>query len=384
MIYIFGLMNKGICNILLILLCLPAAARHPAQGARLPQGPAPQIKLTVSPAGPAAWMRPDTVRVTIIGDVMMHAKQLQYDYTHFLDGIAPLLRSSDCSAANMEFALGGKPYSGYPAFSAPDGYAEYVAADCGVDVLLTANNHILDKGSAGLERTLRIYDALRDSLGVQHTGCTRSADRRRDAYPLVVPVKGIRIAFVNFTYGTNNRGTKAFPRANLMDRKEVGEAISRAREGGADFIVALPHWGEEYRLRHNASQREWAEWLVSQGADAVIGAHPHVVQDSCRIGSAPVIYSLGNAVSNMSAINTRIGLAVSIDFAVDPLSGERAITGVGMHFTWCCLPGTLTGGYRTVFVKESAGRRSEWARPSDYDEMMATYTRVKAATGIED
>ena len=82
---------------------------------------------------------PDTVSVFIIGDVMMHRPQLKRDHRMFLHHIAPKMKEADFAVANMEFPLGGTPYSGYPAFCAPDYMLEYLA-ECGTDVVLTANN----------------------------------------------------------------------------------------------------------------------------------------------------------------------------------------------------------------------------------------------------
>ena len=107
--------------------------------------------------------RNDTVRICFIGDVMMHGKQIEqakkeagrYDFSSYFTLIKEDLTSADITAANMEFALGGEPYTGYPAFSAPDEIASY-AVDCGIDLFLTANNHIFDKGKSGAERTMAI------------------------------------------------------------------------------------------------------------------------------------------------------------------------------------------------------------------------------------
>ena len=112
----------------------------------------------------------DTISMVFIGDVMMHTKQLSYDHSGFLSEIAPLLSDADVAVAGMEFTLAGKPYTGYPAFSAPDSYLQSIK-DAGVDVLLAANNHILDKGAAGLERTLGIYE------GEQFAGAGRVPTR---------------------------------------------------------------------------------------------------------------------------------------------------------------------------------------------------------------
>lgn len=327
---------------------------------------------------PAAIPSCDTVRMVVIGDVMMHSRQLEYDSSTFLEGLSPMLENADFAVANAEFSLGGKPYSGYPSFSAPDSYAVTLQKDCGIDVLLTANNHILDRGSDGLVRTLSVYD----SLGIRHTGTARDEKESMQNNPLMLTRKGIRIALVNFTYGTNHPGPRsAYPKVCGMDREELSSCIEKARRQGADFIIALPHWGTEYMLEHDRSQEELAEWLAGQGVDAIVGSHPHVVQDSCTIGAVPVYYSLGNAVSNMSAKNTRLGLAVEFILVKDAATGSRECFS-NLYFTWCTLPGTLTGGYRTILIKEWAGRRNDWLTPSDYDNMLRTLERVSTSTGI--
>ena len=122
---------------------------------------------------------------------------------------------------------------------------------------------------------------------------------------------------------------------------------------------------------------------MEQGADAIVGAHPHVVQDTTHIGGVPVIYSLGNAVSNMSAVNTRLELAATLRFVFRKESGEKSVLEPELHFLWCTLPGKKTDGYRTVIVAEQLGRRDDWIDKSDYDNMVSTLERVKAITGIE-
>lgn len=328
---------------------------------------------------------PDTVTVAVIGDVMMHARQLEYDHHPFLERISPALRKADFAVANLEFPLGGKPYAGYPSFSTPDYYAWYAAEDCGIDVFLTANNHVLDRGTKGLARTLDVYAQIRDSLGVRQTGAARDAGERQDSYPLLLFRQGIRIALVNFTYGTNSGRDSTWPRINYMRKEEISAAIRRARDRGADFVIALPHWGTEYHLQHDASQQGWAEWLVSEGVDAIVGSHPHVVQDTTHIQGVPVIYSLGNAISNMSIINSRLGLAATLRFVHDPVSGKYGMLEPELRFLWCTLPERLLpDSYASLFVKEWANRRDDWLTPEDFDEMISTWQRVKETCGIED
>lgn len=320
----------------------------------------------------------DTVTFAFIGDVMMHTRQLQHDPELFLKRISPFLSQADFAVANMEFCLGGAPYTGYPAFSTPDDFPSHIA-DSGVDIFLTANNHILDRGSRGLSRTLDIY---RRMDGIRFTGTSATPEEDESNYPLVIRCKGITVALLNFTYGTNASPSSSLPKVNLADTTDIRAAIRRAECQGADFIIALPHWGNEYELHHSPSQERLARWLADAGADAVIGTHPHVVQDSTHIKGVPVIYSIGNAVSNMSARNTRLELAVSITFVRDQIQDSVKMMEPELAFMWCTLPGNLTDGFCTIFTDEWKGRREEWINPSDYDNMIRTLESVKTQTGI--
>lgn len=369
--------------LLLILLFSPGSAAQFRRSA-----PAPEY-VPLVPEYEIPFPRPlhdalDTLSVYIIGDVMMHSPQFSKDHRIFFSNIAPKMRGADICIANMEFTLAGPPYSGYPAFSSPEYIAGYMADDCGTDVFLTANNHILDKGTKGIRRTLEIYDGLADSLGIRHTGSALDENQRQANYPLILERKGFRIALINFTYGNNLGPQDKWPMVNEMKENDIHAAFERAKEQEAEFIIALPHWGVEYQLRHSSQQERWAKWLIDEGADVIVGGHPHVVQDTTHIKGVPVFYSLGNAVSNMSIENSRLELAVTLRFVVDRASGEKTMLEPQLDFMWCTLPGNLTGSYATIYVKEWANRKDDWLIPSDFENMIATYDRVKAATGIED
>lgn len=326
----------------------------------------------------------DSIRLVFIGDVMMHTKQIKKDFTPFLKDLKPMLSRADVSVANMEFPLGGEPYSGYPAFSAPDSIANYVAS-LGVDVFLTANNHIMDKGLPGLERTLGKYADLE---GIKFTGASCKSIPDSTVNPLIIRAKGARIALINFTYGVNagSPAVSSGARVHLMKKEDTEELFGRAAKAGADVIIALPHWGEEYSLKHNRLQEEFATWMADAGADVIIGTHPHVVQDTCILSASdgrrvPVIYSLGNAVSNMSAKDTRLELAAELTLIRNFL-GQVKVHDIRLIFLWCTLPGRLEDNYRTVIVSENIGKKDLWKIGADYDTMISTLERVKEKTGI--
>lgn len=345
----------------------------------------------------------DTITVTIIGDVMLHQAQIDnchsryrsqgsaadprdddsYDFGPCFAAIRDRLEMADLCIANMEFTHAGPPFSGYPAFSAPESYSKYVA-HCGVDIFLTANNHIFDRGAKGAGRTLEVYDNMQDIL---HTGCYADSTEMEHKYPLVVNCKGLRIAILNFTYGTNVHLESDWPKVSSMDKQEIAGALTAARNE-ADIVIALPHWGIEYDLQHSDSQKEFADFLARHGANAIIGSHPHVVQDVDNYEvfpdeNVPLVYSLGNIISNMSAANTQVGLIVTLPI-VKMSDGSSRVGKPDYTLTWCSLPGRLTDSHVTIPIKDYIGRRSEWLNPADYDKMISTYERIKTTSGIQE
>ena len=228
---------------------------------------------------------PDTVSITFLGDVMMHKGQIDnalredgsYAFPTYFKEILHLTKAPDLAVANMEFTLAGPPYSGYPCFSAPYEYADEVRRS-GVDVFLTANNHILDKGATGFRRTLMHYGDLATE-DIFYTGSAPDPESDPRLNPLLLSVRGVRIALVNFTYGTNVPMGDGEALVHRTDTTWLSAAIKTAREAKVDFIFALPHWGTEYSLRSDRAQERLASWLASKGCDAVIGTHPHVPQN---------------------------------------------------------------------------------------------------------
>lgn len=341
-------------------------------------------------------IRKDTVTIRFLGDVMMHGKQIEnahrggsgYDFSSYFKLLKDRLSEADLTVANMEFALGGEPYSGYPAFSAPDGIASY-AAECGIDIFLAANNHIYDKGRSGAERTLEIYRELHESHGIMFAGLASDQTEEERNNPLMTAVKGIRLAFINMTYATNGGRRSGWPKVNYMDDKEdVLMAIEAAQSKHADVIIALPHWGNEYELRHSAEQEKTAEWLADKGVDLIIGAHPHVVQDSTSIKNAkdgrrtPTVYSLGNAVSNMSAKNTQLELMATVRIVRDADGQVRQLP-MELTFLWCSRPGGYNDSYTVIPVEEYLDKAHLWTGEWDHSNMVSTYERVKSITGIK-
>ena len=264
----------------------------------------------------------ESCSIVFAGDMMQHSAQIEsahrdgttYYYKDCFSGIAPLVREADIAVCNLETPLGGAPYSGYPAFCAPDEFASAIH-EAGFDVMLTANNHCLDRGGRGLLRTLDVLD----SLGVRHLGTYRNQAERDSLHPLLIEQGNMRIALLNYTYGVNGLSVPAPCIVNLIDTVSMASDIHKARTMKADCIIVCIHWGDEYRLKPESGQENLARWLIANGADHVIGSHPHVIQPTVLMEDAGgsiarhvVAYSLGNFISNMSAPHTDTGTLLEL------------------------------------------------------------------------
>lgn len=303
----------------------------------------------------------ERVTLLFVGDLMQHQAQInaartsngKYDYSPCFSLVKEQISKADLAIANLEVTLGGEPYRGYPTFSAPDEFLKAVK-DAGFDILLTANNHCLDRGKKGLERTILMLD----SLSIPYAGTYRNVSERKKRYPLFIRKNGFCIALLNYTYGTNGIKVSSPNIVNYIDKEIILQDIRSAKSKNPDAIIACMHWGEEYHSLPNQEQRELADWLLQQGVTHIIGSHPHVIQPmELRTDSLQqhvIVYSLGNFISNMSAENTDGGLIFTLQLEKRPLP---QITQCGYNLVWTARP-NLTGEknyilYPTDFPSDS-------------------------------
>lgn len=268
-----------------------------------------------------------TLTMAAIGDIMCHNTQYNdaynkdtgaYDFSYVFDDISLYTKTADICIGNLETTFAGEDvgYSGYPTFNTPDSLA-YELKDIGVDVLSTAGNHALDKGFNGLSRTI---DVLNDA-DIAHTGTYKTEEEQNTI--LTKYVKGIKIAFVNFTYGTNGikiPSGKEFC-VNLIDNDLITKQLDLAKSQNPDIIVACMHWGNEYKTTPNDTQKELSTFLFQNGVDIILGTHPHVLEPmekqtvTLEDGTTKdgfVIYSLGNFISGQTAENTKTSIILNL------------------------------------------------------------------------
>lgn len=263
----------------------------------------------------------DEADLVFAGDAMQHQAQLDaarthsgYSYDGYFDAISPIISTADLAVVNLETPVGEGRHSGYPCFYAPTEYVDALAG-AGFDLFLTANNHTLDRGSKGLRSTI---EAL-DSRGLDHLGTYSDDSCRSIALPLIKDVNGFKIGFVNCTYGTNGITPRDGVVVDYIDRARIKADVRAARDKGAELVCVCVHWGDEYKLLPNNSQRHLADFLEAIGVDMIIGAHPHAIQPfefrPNRYNperNVLLAYSLGNFISNMKTADTRGGAMVHV------------------------------------------------------------------------
>lgn len=297
-----------------------------------------------------AAKEPATATLVFAGDAMMHKGQLAaahradgtYDYSGCFDAFEDYISSADYAVANLETPLGTSNFTGYPCFNAPGAYADELKGK-GFDMLLTANNHTLDRRDKGLRTTIDMLD----QKGIEHVGTYRNQAERDTVLPMIRSINGIDIAFLNYTYGTNGIPVQGDVVVDYIDRKQMSRDINKAREAGAELICAAVHWGDEYVLLPNTAQRRLGDFLLGEGVDMVIGGHPHVIQPMVMHSDSTgrnqlLVYSLGNFISDMKKTDTRGGALLKVH-----VSRDRA--GVA-HVD--------SASYRLVFVEPGAPGRN--------------------------
>jgi len=286
-----------------------------------------------------------TIRISFVGDIMCHTPQLEnarvgkdsFDFNPSFAEVRRWLEDDDLTIGNFETvcAGAGKAYTGYPAFNTPD---EIVTAlkDNGFDFLVTANNHSMDMHEKGLLRTIGVID----SVGLGRTG-TFNSQTDHDSVR-VIHLKGIPIAILNYSYGSNEfyPSQEHYYMLSVIDTAMIRHDVSDARKAGADIVIVFYHYGQEMYSGETGSQEIIIEKTIGAGADIVIGSHPHVIgkvrffkTSGGTLDSGFIATSMGNFFSNQYWRYTDAGMILQVELTKDPSSGIR-ISGIRYLPTW--------------------------------------------------
>jgi len=321
----------------------------------------------------------DTTRLSLLflGDIMQHDSQIRaayndkpsaltYDYAPCFQFVKPFIESADVAIGNLELTLAGPPFKGYPQFSAPDELA-IALKDVGMDVLVTANNHSVDRGKKGIDRTIDMLDSLK----INHTGTFRDTVDRLNDYPLIFEKKGFKLAILNYTYGTNGIAVTKPNVVNLLDTALMAKDIVKAKKSNPDVIIVFTHWGIEYQTHPSAAQKLITEFCFNKGVTLVIGSHPHVLQpmEWRKEKNQLVTYSLGNFVSGQRDRYKNGGAMIQVNLkkVVADSTVTTSIDSAGYILEWVyrtadaekdyyILPVPTFENDSTGFIKDEASR----------------------------
>ncbi|MFC0211915.1 CapA family protein [Paenibacillus chartarius] len=263
------------------------------------------------------------VKIAIVGDVLMKHPMIAsarrkgakgFDFTPLFRPVRTLLRNADVTVGNLETTFSGYggpgvKRNGYPTesvsrisryvFNCPDELAPALK-QAGFNVLVTANNHSMDGGSKGLMRTL----AVLNRNGLKHTGTYHNV--KGAGAPLIVRAGGMKIAILAYTKGTNSIPVPKPWMVNRIGSTERISAMIRRLRGKTDFIIVYLHFGKEFRNYPSEREKKLMSRLLYQGANVVVGAHPHVLHPvrvirsrdrDGKLRSRVAASSLGNFVS---------------------------------------------------------------------------------------
>ena len=310
-----------------------------------------------------------SVRLQFTGDILCQIQQNDacrtetgYDYSPVLRDIRHHLADCDYLVGNLETPFAGKEM-GYSdrlyQFNTPDEFLTMLK-DSGFHMFSTANNHCMDRGTAGLDRTLNKLD----DMGFAHTGTFRTLEERNT--PLIEEIGGIRFGFISYTYGTNaffhhmylpedrkwsvnllqpEEGKEGA--IDLLDEARITENVERlyrnpnfqfdtiikpyldqlaadirdTRSAGAEYVILLLHCGGQHNLMPDAYTHWIAEYAARSGADMIIGNHQHILHPYVHIGHTRVAYCLGNLTDtpdsnpNGRGIGEEYSILLRVDFA---------------------------------------------------------------------
>lgn len=258
------------------------------------------------------------IKMSAVGDILCSEEMLDdaydaekktYDFSHMFANVSNYINDADIVMGTMETGILDEEYN---AERAPIEFAEAVN-NSGVNLVTIAHNHSLDNGVDGLDET-------RDNL--EKVGFDVIGDKFEATNTVEIKkVKNAKIAFLTYTCLMDNeeqRTKEELNCVNMYSEKQAKEDIKYAKENGADYICVLIHWGDAITKQISDEQKQIANFLVDNGVDMILGAHPSVVQDmevkqNKEGKNVFIAYSIGTYISTLPEEETRTELVLNIE-----------------------------------------------------------------------
>jgi poly-gamma-glutamate synthesis protein (capsule biosynthesis protein) len=321
---------------------------------------------------------PVTFTVEASGDLLIHSPVWEralelgggnhYNFTPLFAEIKPYVAGTDLPLCHVETAMTPSPPTGFPVFNTPPQLA-YAIRDTGWRACSTAATHSLDQGQRGVDDTIKILDRV----GVKHAGTYASAAAQRT--PVIMTIKGIRVALLSYTELTNGIPSPHPWSVNrAQNEPQILSEAHRARADGAQVVIVNIHWGDENVPQPSRFQLRLADALTrSPDITALVGQHVHVVQPIRRINGKIVVFGEGNLISNQTSAccptAAQDGLIALLTIEVDA-RGAR-VTKVRYVPIWIRHPDFTV-------VPAGVELRKD---PADATELRASYDRTVAVAG---
>jgi poly-gamma-glutamate synthesis protein (capsule biosynthesis protein) len=239
------------------------------------------------------------------GDLLIHSAVFDrarvlggghhYNFAPMFTQIKPYIQGAELALCQGETPMTPAPPTGYPTFNTPPDLATAIR-QTGWRACSTAGTHSLDQGQTGVDDTIRALDRA----GVAHTGTFSSAAAQHT--PLIMTVKGVRVAFLAYTELTNGIPSPHPWSVNRASAAQILADAHRARADGAKVVIVNIHWGDQYVARPSSFQLALASRLTrSPDITAVVGQHVHIVQPIRVLNGKLVVFGEGNLISNQTS-----------------------------------------------------------------------------------
>ena len=260
----------------------------------------------------------ETVELVAVGDNLIHEglyktgmnSSGEWNYDHVYANVAEEIQAADLAIINQEtiFINDRNKISAYPMFGSPPEIGDALVTT-GFDVVLHASNHTVDKGKQGVWDTINFWKEKHPEITV--LGINESPEDQETVD--VVECNGIRFAMLNYTYGLNGLSMPADQPylVNLLDKEKMTADIAKAKEI-SDMLIVFLHVGNEYVYQPSEASKQWVDFLLEQGVDIAINAHPHVLEPYTMLTREDghqmlVYYSVGNFASTQDRVPRLLG-----------------------------------------------------------------------------
>ena len=284
-------------------------------------------------------VRTKTAKISAVGDILCQMDMIDdaktsdgYDFSHMFTEISKFVKNSDIAIGTLETNFVDGKYSGVGKYNSPIEFLKAVK-DSGIGLVSLAHNHVLDYGTQGLETTIsKIKEqnieitGIKENLERTNEQDENTLDEEKQENPdftgNIKEINGIKVAFLGYTYGLSNENEvneEEKKKANIYSEELAKKDIEYAKQS-SNYIIAIMHWGDVNSSEISEYQRNITSFLVENGVDMILGAHPSVVEPMEMIQTEEgknvlVAYSLGNYMSTLKYDDANVELILNIQIS---------------------------------------------------------------------